>query len=543
MPAAMRTLRMLMSRSGVLMALLAVPLWAASASLPSSPESYLSQAARVRQSVDRPWAPEAGQLGNLRHLQITASDCVVRVVSGSENRVFPGTREVIVVERSRVLDANPNEQPAPRDVVLATDHAQACPGLGSCGVSITQVKRSADNSVTGAACFTVQLATGHDLLLGGDGLSLLVDQVRQPALRITLNPGARLRLWLERVNIGLLSIHANAPARVGGSGKVDFLQVGSSNSGSAMFLQEFHASQVGVSATTTGTQWAIRIDADTKAGYYQPARAPGPIAEKYPIQIEGPINRLDVPVGQVDPHPLSEATRTATRALRNEVLGQAGPEPVLPASAPTYSSSSPAISAGALAQDPQQRVADVVARYLPASIRITKVALWKKGGRLEGTAPDAESVRNAVRLLEESGEFTYVSGGGSRPSDGRHAFSFQLRFACEVPGQPSACPAGDPAASGAYSEAQVRDALHTLLGPLVTVNEVRLSGDTIQLKAVAPNEMEARASLERLSKRKDFFRLSTSMHGPSSDGSSANITAVLKLYCAIPPKADGICSP
>ncbi|MFZ2236319.1 MAG: hypothetical protein WAV67_08085 [Dokdonella sp.] len=529
-----------MLQPGVLMALLALPFWATSASLPSSPESYLNQAARVRQSIDRPWAPEAGQLGNLRHLQITAPDCVVRIVSGSENRVFPGTRDVVVVERSRVLDTNPNEQPPPRDVLLAIDPAQACPRVGSCGVSITPVRRSTDNFVTGAVCFTVQLATAHDLLLGGDGLSILVDQVRQPALRIRLNPSADLRVWLEQVNIGLLSIGANAPARVGGSGKIDFLQVSSSDGGSRMFLQEFHASQVGISTTTTGTQWAIRIDADTRAGYYQPARAPGPIAKNYGIEIEGLIDHLDVPVGQVDPQPLSEATRIATRALRGEVLKRAGPAPAIPAFSATLPSAK--VAAEALSEDPSERVARVVARYLPASIRITKVALWKKGGRLEGMAPDPASAREVARLLTDSGEFTHVGGRGSIPRDGGHAFSVQLSFACEVPGQPSVCPAGDPAASGAYTEAQVRGAIESLLGPLVTVREVRLDGGKIHLKAGAPNEIEAAAALERLSQRKEFFSLSTSMHGRSDNGSSADIRAILRLTCATPPKADGICT-
>lgn len=111
------------------------PALAAAASLPASPEAYLQQAKLVRQAVDRPWNPEAGQLGNLRHLQIRAPDCVVRIVSGSENRVFPGTRDVVVVERSRVLDdPDPNERWTPRNVVLAADHAQACPGPGDCGI-------------------------------------------------------------------------------------------------------------------------------------------------------------------------------------------------------------------------------------------------------------------------------------------------------------------------------------------------------------------------------------------------------------------------
>jgi hypothetical protein len=67
-------------RSGpCLIALFPAP--AAAASLPTSPEAYLEQAKLVRQAVDRPWNPEAGQLGNLRHLQIRAPDCVVRIVS------------------------------------------------------------------------------------------------------------------------------------------------------------------------------------------------------------------------------------------------------------------------------------------------------------------------------------------------------------------------------------------------------------------------------------------------------------------------------
>jgi hypothetical protein len=428
---------------GALMSMLAMPLFGESTSLPSSPESYLTRAARIRQAIDRPWVPDAGQLGNLRHVQITAPDCIVRVVSGSENRVFPGTRDVIVVEGSRVLDAEPNEQPTPRDVVLATDRAHACPGIGSCGVSITSVTKASGSVGTGTECFTVQLATAHDLLLGSDGLSLLVDRVRQPTLRIHINPSSRLRLWLEQVDIGLLSIDANAPVRVGGNGKVDFLRAGSSSGGSAMYLHDFHARHVGVSATTTGTRWSVRIDADTEAGYYQPARAPGAIAKNYGIEILGPVNRLSVPVGHVDPHPLTESTRIASRELREDVLGRAGSVPDLPASDAALPSV--AISSTAFPEEPRERVARVVARYLPASVRLTDVALWKQGGRLEGVAPVATPPIDVNRLLMDSGEFTYVRAGVSKPRDGGQAFSAQLSFACDVPGEQSICPAADPA--------------------------------------------------------------------------------------------------
>lgn len=445
-----------------------------------------------------------------------------------------------MIERSRVLDADPHEQPAPRDVVLATDAAQACAGPGSCGVSVTPVTQALAVGRDTSVCFTLQIATAHDLLLGGNGLSVLVDRVRQPALRIAFNPGARQRLWLEQVDLGLLSIDANAPVRAGGNGRVDFLGGSSSNSASAMFLHGLQARHVGITATTIQTQWSIRIGAYTQAHYYQPARAPGALAAKYPIEIDGPIERLAVPAGSVDAHPLSDATREAARTLRDYVIALAGPVPTLPGADPALPTASAV--AAALPPNPRQRVADVVARYLPASIRITEVALWKDGARLEGIAPDAATARNVVRLLTDSGEFTAVGGGGGIPRDGGHAFSTQLYFSCSAPGQPSICPAGDPAAAGTYSERQVRQAVVDAFGPTVTLGALRLDGVTITLQAVAPSQAEARAALERLGQASGLFRTSTSTHS-ASGASPSEIGATLKLVCAVPPKPDGICRP
>lgn len=522
-----------------MLALSAPEAWSATTALPNTPDSYLDQAARVRQAHDRPWVPEQGRLGNLRHLQITARDCVVRIVSGSENRVFPGTREVIVAEQSRVLDANPDEQPTPRDVVLAPDHGQACPGNGSCGVSVTSAT-GAPRLDGGKVCFTVQIATAHDLLLGGEGLAVLIERVQQPALRIWVNPAGRQRLWLEQVNLGLLSIHANAAADIGGSGKADFLSIDSSMRGSVMYMHDIHARNVGVSSTTTGTHWSIRIGADTRAGYYQPARAPGALAAHYGIEIDGPVERLEQPAGRVDPHPLSDATRQATQALRSEVLALSGTMPRLPAPDPALPAA--AAVAAALPQDARRRVAEVVAKYLPATVRITEVALWKQGGRLEGIAPDAATARDVVRLLTNSGEFTYVSGGAGIPRDGGYAFSTQLNFSCAAPGEASVCPAGDPAAAGAYSEAQVRTRLHYLLGPAVGLRQVSLNGSAIVMKAVVLDEAAARAALERIGKDTQLFRLSSSTFGPSNRGSLTDLGATLTLSCAVPPKPGGICA-
>ena len=505
--------------------------------LPSTPDFYLAQAQRVRQALDRPWAPAEGRLGNLRHVQITARNCVVRVVSGSENRVFPGTQPLTVVEGSRVLDADPNEQPVPRDVVLAPDQAQACPGVGSCGLSITPISASSSPS---SVCFTLQLASGHDLLVGGDGLTLLIDRLHQPVLRLTINPSNRLRVWLDQVELGLLAISTNAATHVGGSGTLDFLTAGSSNSASITYLHDFYARHIGVSSTTTHTRWSIRIDPSTlKAGYYQPARAPGKLAELYSIEIDGPLERLEVPASSVWPLALTQATRTESDALRDDVLKSAGAAPLLPTLDPALRSATEL--AAALPRDPSQRVADVVRRYLPPSVQTTAVALWKDGGRIEGSAPDAATAAQVMPLLEKSGEFTFVSGGKGIAKGGVYVFSALVGFSCVEPGAPSTCPAGDPATPSAYSKRQVRAALELLLGPTIIVRDVFLKGSVINLEAQAASEAQASAALQRI--KSGMFYTSTSGYGPAKHDGSTEITARLKLICAVPPKPGGICAP
>lgn len=526
-----------MSRFLALAFLCSEAAWSSS-SLPTSDDAYREQAAVVRQSIDRPWQPEAGRLGNLRHVQITARDCVVRIVSGNENRVFPGTRGVIVVEQSRVLDDDPDARPVPRDVVLSTDVGQACPGPGSCGVSMTHATQAPTASATGEVCFTVQIASAHELLLGGDGLSLLVERVRQPVLNVSLNPFERLHVWFEQVDIGLLSISANAPARIGGRGRVDFLQLGSSNSGSRMLLHGFDARHIGVTATTTDTDWSIRIGPETHAVYYQPARAGGRIAKLYPIEIDGPLERLEVPAGSVDPRPLSAAMRAEATALRERVLASAGPPPVLPAPDPALPTAVAAVAA--LPRSARQRVADVVARYLPASVRITDIDLWKSGGRLEGIAPDAATASAVLPRLRQSGEFVHVAGGGPSAVDGGHAFSLQMHFSCEAPGQPSVCPAGE--AFGRYTEEQVRKTVAALLGPGVTLLELRREGDGVELRGEAANEADAVAALGRIRPDNGLVRTSVSGYGPSSEGSPTPFRATLDFICPAPPKPNGICA-
>lgn len=526
----------------VLLAMLfAVPAFAEAGLLPDSPELYQDQTQRVRRLVDRPWDPEAGQLGNLRMLHIRADDCAVRIVSGSENRVFPGTRKVYVVENSRVLDDDPDETPAPRDVILAPEVGQACAGMGSCGVSTAWATRAPGTGSGDAACFTVQLASAHYLLLDGDNLVLLADRVRQPWLRIAVNPGPNVRLWFEDVDIGAMTFSVNAPVRIGGTGRVDYLGGSSSNGGSAMYLHEFDAPHVGVSTTTTGTQWSVRTGKDIDASYYQPARAPGKLAEGYTIEIDGPLDLLEVPASRVNPVPLRESTRAAARALRDDVLRRVGPTPTLHSDGnwPT-----PAEAIARLPSDARDHVVKVLSRYLPATTRITHVTLPKPGeGRIEGFAPDHAAVDEIARRLTASGEFVHVRTGSTRAAekDGQ-PFAADMYFSCDVPGQPSVCPAGDPRAKGAYSEMQVIEFFEALLGPNVTLHDARLEGRNIFVEAYSASESEAKAALERIGAQKGFFRTSHTGIGPDRNRPLTNIRAKLELTCPRPPTMDGICS-
>ncbi|MBB5209646.1 hypothetical protein [Chiayiivirga flava] len=510
--------------------------------LPNSPQLYQTQTDRIRQSVDRPWAPDAGQLGNLRFLHIRANDCAVRIVSGNENRVFPGTQRVYVVEGSRVLDNDPDETPIPRNVTLAPDPAQACAGVGSCGVSTAWADRAPRSVDPDAACFTVQLASAHYLLLSGDNLAVLVDRVRQPWLRIAVNPFARPQLWFEQVDIGLLSIAVNAGVRIGGTGRVDHIGAQSSNGSSAMYLHEFDANHVGVSTTTTGTTWSIRIREGTEASYYQPARAPGRLAEGYRIEIDGPLERLEVPASRVDPHPITEATRQAARTLREEVRKRLGPTPRFPA-ADTNLPTAAAAMAG-LKRDARDHLVAVVSRYVPAGTRITDVTLYRNGeGRLEGLATDDAAVDAIQRALRASGEFTHIDvrARATTSKDGR-PFAAQMYFPCDKPGDRSVCPAGDPRRNGNYSELQVIEYLEALLGPDVTLHDAVLDGGTIRMEAYSSSATAAQAALDRIGADKGFFRTSITGIGPDKFRPITNLNAKLELVCSRPPRVDGVCT-
>lgn len=509
---------------------------AAADPLPSNPDAYLDQANRVRQSVDRPWAPTSGQLGNLRRLHLAAKDCVVRLVSGGENRVFPGASDVVVVEESRIFDTAPDEQPAPRDVTLAAAGSDPCPGEGQCGVSVTQAD-AAPRLGGGAVCFTVQLATAHDLYVRGDGVDLLVDGLRQPALRLGVASGDRQRVWFEEVDLGLLSININAPVQVGGTGRVDWLNAGSSNGSSVVWLHRFRANRTGVSATTTRTQWSVRTGPGTWAGYYQPARAPGHLADLYPIEIDGPVEALDVSASRVSARPITQATREATSALRASMLRRAGPKPAIVAVDPALPTAVEA--ARTLPRSAKQRVADVVAGLVPAGVRIDEVALWKRGARIEGTAPDVATAEQVRQRLEASGEFTYAQVSFAR-KDGPVRLHVMAYFHCASPGEPSACLAADPAAPDRYTEAQIRGLVAQGLGPSFEIREFRIDGRKVHVAGVAANGSDPRTALGKFDKDHGTLITSQAVYGPAVPGGTA-VRAVLTLQCATPPRADGIC--
>lgn len=525
-----------LASAAVLLALVLPAVVSAADPLPSNPDAYLDQASRVRQSVDRTWAPASGQLGNLRRLHIAAKDCVVRLVSGGENRVFPGASDVIVVEESRIFDTDPDEQPAPRDVTLAAAGSDPCPGEGQCGVSVTQAD-AAPRLGGGVVCFTVQLASAHDLYVRGDGVDLLVDGLRQPALRLGVASGDRQRVWFEEVDLGLLSININAPVQVGGTGRVDWLNAGSSNGSSVVWLHRFRANRTGVSATTTRTQWSVRTGPGTWAGYYQPARAPGHLADLYPIEIDGPVEALDVSASRVSARPITQATREATSALRASMLRRAGPKPAVVAVDPALPTAMEA--ARTLPRSASQRVADVVAGLVPPSVRIDTVALWKDGARIEGTAPDVATAERVKQVLAASGEFNtaQVSFARDKAPVRLHVMAY---FHCRAPGEPSACLAADPASPGRYTEAQIRGLVEKGLGPTFEIRTFRIDGRKVHVAGVAATGSDPRAAFGTFNRDNGMLRTSHVIYGGSVPGGS-EVRALLNLQCIAPPRVDGIC--
>lgn len=505
----------------------------------STPDGYLDQAGRVRQGFDRPWDPEAGRLGNLRHLHIAAPGCAVRLVSGSENRVFLGSGAVFVADRERVFDDDPDAKPTPRDVVLAQTGTQACPG--GCGrAKVTAATLAPRLSETGNVCFTVQLASAHDLLLSGQDLVVLVDRVRQPWLRISVNPSYDTRLWLQDVDIGALMLKANATAQVGGTGRIEYVGASSSDRSSAMYLHELDVMQLGVSATTTGTMWSARIDDDSTVSYYQPAKTSRESVKGYPIEIDGDPSRVEMPANKVDARPLQQATRDAARALRESVLRRVGPTPPLPVS--DASLPLPSEAAALVKPDAGDYLARVLLRELPATTRFTRVQLRKAGeGWVEGVVPDLPAMKEIERILKASGEFLHVAVY-SRPvtKDGQ-AFAMNLFYPCDEPGQTSTCPVGDPRRNGAYSEIQVIEKMETILGPGATLHDARLEGDRIYVTGYAATEADALAALERIGADKTLYRTSASGHGSAHSGTRTNITAHLVLRCMRGPRPDGVC--
>lgn len=301
----------------MLVALVCAPLALAhAATLDVTPDTLIERANLLRDARERPWDPATGRLGNLRHVHIIANDCTVRVVSGAENRLFLGRGTFQIADTTYSADRHGSSRPRPYDVTIsAAQGASAVPRVG------------ADNT---AVCFTLQLATAHELLLRGDNLKVLFDRVDLPVLRMSLNPSHGMKLWFHQARLGLLSVSSNASVVAGGTGQVQWLQLASSQRSTALLFHDMDARHVGVSATTTRARFSIRIGADTEAGYYQPASAQGKIALEYPIWIDGPVSALKVPAGRVNPMPLTSALRDETRALQQEVMGLAGPRPVLP---------------------------------------------------------------------------------------------------------------------------------------------------------------------------------------------------------------------
>lgn len=496
---------------------------AQAAPLDVTPDTLIERANLLRDARERLWDPNTGRLGNLRHVHIIANDCTVRVVSGAENRLFLGRGAFQVADATYGADRQGGSRPRPYDVTIsATQGASAIPRVG------------ADNT---AVCFTLQLATAHELLLRGDNLKVLFDRVDLPVLRMSLNPSHGMKLWFHGVRLGLLSVSSNASVVAGGTGQAQWLQLASSQSSTALLFHDLDVHHAGVTATTTRARFSIRIGADTDAGYYQPARAAGQIALEYPIWIDGPVSALKVPAGRVNPMPLTSALRDETRALQLDVMGLAGPRPVLPAPDPGAPPPAGAQAASNEPVSPRQRVSDVLQPLLPSGVTLGKIDLWKDGAALEGRAPDDRAVRDWAQALERSGEVRNPQVAWVRREADQVAYRVLVTFLCAAPGDRSVCL---PATGSAYTQQQVEDALRPVLGNGVTLTKLALRddkrGQLVELEG-SGSEAEVRTALERVRQQVPWLEASSSGIGQGT------FSARLRMVCAVPPRATpGICA-
>ncbi len=493
------------------------------APLDVTPDTLIERANLLRDARERPWDPDTGRLGNLRHVHIIANDCTVRVVSGAENRLFLGSGTFRAADSTYSGDRQRTARLRPYDVTIsAAQGASAIPRVG------------ADNA---AVCFTLQLATAHELLLRGDNLKVLFDRVDLPVLRMYVNPSHGVKLWFHDVRLGLLSVSSNASVVAGGTGQAQWLQLASAQRSTALLFHDMDARHVGVSATTTRVRFSIRIGADTDAGYYQPASAPGKIALEYPIWIDGPVSALKVPAGRVNPMPLTSALRDETRALQQDVMDRAGPSPVLPAPDPGSPPPPGAQAASGEPVSPRQRVSDALQSLLPRGVTLGKIDLWKDGAALEGRAPDDAAVREWVQALERSGEVRNSQVAWVRREADQVAYRVLINFLCAAPGERSVCL---PATGSAYTQQQVEDALRPVLGNGVTLTKLVLRdgkrGQLVELEG-GGSEAEVRAALERVRQQVPWLTASSYGIGQGS------FSALLRMVCTVPPPANpGICA-
>ncbi len=494
------------TRAGLTALALGSGLAATGAPLPDMPDTLIEKSRLLRESRDRVWDPASGRLGNLRQVRIVADGCTVRVVSGPDNRLI-GPRDKVEVGEDTYT---PGDKAVPRDVVLRV--------------------RGGAQQPRGTPCLTLQVATADDLILSGDHAAYLFDRVEQPAMRIYFNPSSQLRVWFEDVKMGLLSLTSNAGALAGGTGQVQWLQLTSTQSSTAMLFHEMNARHIGVSSLTTRARYSIRIGPETKAGYYQPARAPGKLAELYPIWIDGPLEALDIPASRVHPMALTPDIRREALALRDEVLGRAGPSPALPSPGPAALA-----PAAPVATAPRQLVADGFRPYLPPGVELASMQLHKAGGAMEGTAPDVAAVRTLVQSLGRSPDVVYTQLAFTRPQGAQVAFRVLFDLACQAPGEPSICLPGHGGGS-AYTEEQIRGELLPLLGPQVDLTRLQLREGGVVLLEGRASDADARAALARVREQAPWLR------GSSSGVGNGSFSARMVLACqAPPPRQGGIC--
>jgi hypothetical protein len=275
------------------------------------------------------------------------------------------------------------------------------------------------------------------------------------------------------------------------------------------------ADNVGVEASTTNVEFSIRINPGAQAEYHNPARAPGKVAELYPVWIDGKIEDLKIPAGRVHPMPLTDDVKNVVDTLKKEVLSRFGTRTAVSTS---YQEKV------VLPPSPRQQIADAFSPYLPLETSFSEIQLAKNEGYIEGKAPTQEVAKAFVSALSKAPDVKYIQLAYTKPQDKEVFFRVLFNLACPTTGKTLNCKISDGGNEEKYDVNLIRTELQKLLGPEIKLISMEIKENRLNMEASA-TEAVAKTAKKRISEEAAWLRTSTSGIGNGS------FSASMELLC------------